>query len=148
MLNFAFTEFSEVRSRHASNFEKGQKRRTTTQNSSGTGTNAALPVEEGRCSNGNRTGAFSEVAPAVVPIHTISKEGGTIRKQIQARLEELKQELETGQAELQKVEMQRTYLHETVLRISGAVQVLEDLLREGQSGGRNRSGPDDQLRKE
>jgi predicted nuclease with TOPRIM domain len=72
----------------------------------------------------------------------------TIRNQIQARLEALKKELETGQAELQKVEMQRTYLHETVLRISGAVQVLEDLLREGQSGGRNRSGPDDQLRKE
>ena len=66
-----------------------------------------------------------------------------MREQIQARLEELKKELETGQAELQKIEMQRTYLHETVLRISGAVQVLEDLLREGQSGGRNRSSPDE-----
>ncbi len=54
-----------------------------------------------------------------------------MREQIQARLEELKKELETGQAELQKVEMQRTYLHETVLRISGAVQVLEELLGEG-----------------
>lgn len=57
----------------------------------------------------------------------------TIRDQIQARLEILKKELETGQAELQKVEMQRTYLHETVLRISGAVQVLEELLADGQS---------------
>ena len=56
-----------------------------------------------------------------------------MREEIQARLEELKKELETGQAELQKVEMQRTYLHETVLRISGAVQVLEELLAEGQS---------------
>jgi predicted nuclease with TOPRIM domain len=54
-----------------------------------------------------------------------------MREQVQARLEELKKELETGQAQLQQVEMQRTYLHETVLRISGAVQVLEDLLREG-----------------
>jgi hypothetical protein len=53
-----------------------------------------------------------------------------MREQIQARLEALKKELETGQAELQKVELQRTYLHETVLRISGAVQVLEELLRE------------------
>jgi hypothetical protein len=57
-----------------------------------------------------------------------TKEVPTIRDQIQARLEELKKELEAGQAELQKVEMQRTYLHETVLRISGAVQVLEELL--------------------
>jgi hypothetical protein len=56
------------------------------------------------------------------------KEVPTIRDQIQARLEALKKELETGQAELQKVEMQRTYLHETELRISGAVQVLEELL--------------------
>jgi hypothetical protein len=55
----------------------------------------------------------------------------------------LKEELETGQAELQQVEMRRTYLHETVLRISGAVQVLEDLLREGQSGGQNEPAPDE-----
>jgi hypothetical protein len=75
-----------------------------------------------------------------------------MRKQIQGRLEELKKELETGQAQLQQVEMQRTYLHETVLRISGAVQVLEDLLREGQSGGQTRAAPDEnsvpRLRKE
>jgi len=67
----------------------------------------------------------------------------TIRDQKQARLETLKKELETGQAELQKVEMQRTYLHETVLRIGGAVQVLEELLREGQSSGRIRAAPDE-----
>ena len=62
-----------------------------------------------------------------------------MQQQIQARLEELKKELETGQAQLQQVEMQRTYLHETVLRISGAVQVLEELLREGQSAGQTRT---------
>jgi predicted nuclease with TOPRIM domain len=66
-----------------------------------------------------------------------------MREEMQARLEELKKELETGQAQLQQVEMQRTYLHETVLRISGAVQVLEDLLREGQSGGQTRAAPDE-----
>jgi hypothetical protein len=54
-----------------------------------------------------------------------------MREQIQARLEELKKELETGQAELRQVEMQRTYLRETVLRIDGAVQVLEELLTAG-----------------
>jgi hypothetical protein len=64
----------------------------------------------------------------------------TIREQMQARLEELKKELETGQAELQKVEMQRTYLHETVLRIGGAIQVLEELLAQQPQGQQN--GPD------
>jgi predicted nuclease with TOPRIM domain len=65
----------------------------------------------------------------------VTKEDRTIREQIQVRLEELKEELETGRAELQKVEMQRTYLHETVLRISGAIQVLEELLGEGDRAG-------------
>ena len=55
-----------------------------------------------------------------------------MREQIQARLELLKQEFETGQAELRKVEAQRTYLHETMLRISGAIQALEELLTEEQ----------------
>jgi hypothetical protein len=65
-----------------------------------------------------------------------------VHEQIQARLEMLKQELETGQAELQKVEAQRTYLHETILRISGAAQVLEELLR-GQAAEQNRAAPAD-----
>jgi predicted nuclease with TOPRIM domain len=60
-----------------------------------------------------------------------------MREHIHARLEELKKELETGQAELQKVETQRTYLHETVLRISGAVQVLEELLARQPQGQHN-----------
>jgi len=55
-----------------------------------------------------------------------------MRQQLQARLESLKQEFETGQAELRKVEAQRTYLHETMLRISGAIQALEELLAEEQ----------------
>jgi predicted nuclease with TOPRIM domain len=63
-----------------------------------------------------------------------------MREQMQARLEELRKELEAGQAELQKVEMQRTYLHETVLRIGGAVQVLEELLTQQPQGQQN--GPD------
>jgi hypothetical protein len=63
-----------------------------------------------------------------------------MQEQIQARLGELKKELETGQAELQRVEMRRMYLHETVLRISGAVQVLEDLVREESDEYRER-GP-------
>ena len=63
---------------------------------------------------------------------TATEEGQDVREQIQARLEALKKELKTGQAELQKVEAQRTYLHETMLRISGAIQALEELLAEEQ----------------
>jgi len=51
---------------------------------------------------------------------------------MQTRLEALRKEFETGQAELERVERQRTYLRETVLRIGGAIQVLEELLAEGQ----------------
>lgn len=54
-----------------------------------------------------------------------------MRENLQARLEMLKKELEKGQVELQRVESQRTYLRETLLQISGAIQVLEDLLAEG-----------------
>jgi predicted nuclease with TOPRIM domain len=64
-----------------------------------------------------------------------------MREQIQARLEALQSELEKGHAELQKVEMQRKYLHETVLRIDGARQVLEELLLEGQPAGQNEPVP-------
>jgi predicted nuclease with TOPRIM domain len=53
-----------------------------------------------------------------------------MREQMQARLELLKSELDSGEAELAKVEKHRTYLHETMLRISGAIQVLEELLAE------------------
>jgi len=55
-----------------------------------------------------------------------------MREHMQARLELLRKELEKGQVELQKVERQQTYLSETVLRISGAIQVLEELLTEEQ----------------
>jgi predicted nuclease with TOPRIM domain len=68
-----------------------------------------------------------------------------MREQVQMRLEVLKKELEAGQAELEKVEKQRAYLHETMLRISGAVQVLEELLAEGQPAGQDGSGPSETL---
>ena len=57
-----------------------------------------------------------------------------VQEQIQARLEVLRGELETGQTQLEKVERQRTYLRETLLRIGGAIQVLEELLGEGEFG--------------
>jgi predicted nucleic acid-binding Zn-ribbon protein len=63
-----------------------------------------------------------------------------MREQMQTRLEALRKEFETGQAELEKIERQRTYLRETMLRISGAAQVLEELLEKGQPAQQNRAG--------
>ena len=60
-----------------------------------------------------------------------------MREHMQARLEMLRKELEKGQIELQKVESQRTYLYEMMLRIRGAIQVLEELLAQGQSAEQN-----------
>lgn len=51
-----------------------------------------------------------------------------MREQLQARLEELKREHEAGQTRLRDLEMQETQLRGTLLRISGAIQVLEELL--------------------
>ena len=56
----------------------------------------------------------------------------TMREQLQKRLEELKKEFEKGQAKLREMEMQQSVLRETLLRISGAIQVLEELLTEAQ----------------
>ncbi len=42
------------------------------------------------------------------------------------RLEELKQEFEKGQQQLDALDKQRADLRDTLLRISGAIQVLEE----------------------
>ena len=57
-----------------------------------------------------------------------------MREQLQARLEELKREFETGQARLRELEAQEARLRETMLRISGAIQVLEEELAGTQAG--------------
>jgi TolA-binding protein len=54
-----------------------------------------------------------------------------LREQLQQRLDELKKEFETGQARLHELEMQETRMRETLLRISGAIQVLEETLAAG-----------------
>jgi len=58
-----------------------------------------------------------------------------VQEQIEARLEELRQEFARGQARLQELEMQQAALRETVLRISGAIQVLEEMLAGGGNAG-------------
>jgi predicted nuclease with TOPRIM domain len=51
-----------------------------------------------------------------------------MQEQLEKRLEELKKEFETGQARLRELETEQSYIHETMLRISGAIQVLEEAL--------------------
>ena len=51
-----------------------------------------------------------------------------MREQIQSRLEELKKEFEIGQTQLQETRRRQVLLRETLLRISGAIQVLEETL--------------------
>jgi hypothetical protein len=46
------------------------------------------------------------------------------------RLEELRAELEKGQRHLEGLDRQRQEMRDTLLRISGAIQVLEELLRQ------------------
>lgn len=50
--------------------------------------------------------------------------------QLEKRLNELKTEFESGQKMLADFEAKRVELQETLLRISGAIQVLEELLQQ------------------
>jgi chromosome segregation ATPase len=51
-----------------------------------------------------------------------------MKEQLEERLKNLKQEFESGEKMLQELEMKRTNLQQTLLRISGAIQVLEEVL--------------------
>ena len=51
-----------------------------------------------------------------------------MREQLTQRLGELKAEYETGQKMLAELEAKQANLHQTLLRISGAIQVLEEIL--------------------
>jgi len=52
-----------------------------------------------------------------------------MEEQLQKRLEQLKKDFETGQARLRELETEQAYVRETMLRISGAIQVLEEALQ-------------------
>ncbi len=51
-----------------------------------------------------------------------------MKDQVQERLENLKNELESGKKLLADLEARKADVQTTVLRISGAIQVLEELL--------------------
>jgi predicted nuclease with TOPRIM domain len=54
-------------------------------------------------------------------------------KELQQRLETLKIEFEKGKEKLHEMEMQEMQLKETLLRISGAIQVLTELIEQKES---------------
>lgn len=56
-----------------------------------------------------------------------------MREQLERRLAELKKEFTAGRARATELEQQQTTLHQTLLRISGAIQVLEEELKVAQS---------------
>lgn len=51
-----------------------------------------------------------------------------MKEQMEKRINELKGELESGQKILEELDIKRTSLVQTLLRISGAIQALEELL--------------------
>ena len=60
-----------------------------------------------------------------------------MREQLQQRLEALRAEFEKGQARLREVQRQESQVQETLLRISGAIQVLTELLEKDASETQN-----------
>jgi prefoldin subunit 5 len=60
------------------------------------------------------------------------------------KLDELRIEFERGQQQMSLLEQRRAEVRDTLLRISGAIQVLEDLLQAGSSpNGENRAAGSD-----
>lgn len=51
-----------------------------------------------------------------------------MKDQLEARMNELKAELESGRQMIQELDEKRTNLGYTLTRISGAIQVLEELI--------------------
>ena len=58
-----------------------------------------------------------------------------MREQLERRLATLKSEFEIGQAKLGRLDQEQVLLRETLLRISGAIQVLEEALAKTESTG-------------
>jgi len=55
-----------------------------------------------------------------------------VREKLERRLAELRAEYESGQRALVELEQKQATLRDTVLRISGAIQVLEEELGSGE----------------
>jgi predicted nucleic acid-binding Zn-ribbon protein len=65
----------------------------------------------------------------------------SLRQRLEQRLSALRQELDTGRKMLADLEARQLGLQQTVLRISGAVQALEELLAADEPSAGNGSTP-------
>jgi predicted nuclease with TOPRIM domain len=68
-----------------------------------------------------------------------------MKSEIKVRLEELKEEYKKGEERLNALEQETTNLSNTMLRISGAIQVLEELIKKDASG--NSTGEESEMQK-
>jgi predicted nuclease with TOPRIM domain len=64
-----------------------------------------------------------------------------MREQLLDRLKRLKAEFETGQQRLASLEEEGQALRQTLLRISGAIQVLEEELAKSEAAGNGNDRP-------
>jgi predicted nuclease with TOPRIM domain len=71
----------------------------------------------------------------------IDKGKDIMRERLEQRLSDLKSEFEAGQRMLAELEAKQANLKETLLRISGAIQVLEEELGKGQDATADSSQP-------
>lgn len=67
-----------------------------------------------------------------------------MRERLQQRLAELRTEFESGQQTLDQLETQATTVRQTLLRISGAIQVLEEELGDTGQPHENSSEQEDE----
>jgi hypothetical protein len=67
-----------------------------------------------------------------------------VAERAETQLEILRKEFEAGERRLAELERQRTQLTETMLRISGAIQVLEDVLGQSEAEPAAEDGAADQ----
>ena len=70
-----------------------------------------------------------------------------MNKELKARLDELKEEYKKGQERLVALEQETTNLSNTMLRISGAIQVLEELIGDEAIAKNNNVNSDLQMAK-
>ena len=68
-----------------------------------------------------------------------------MRTQLEQRLQQLKAEFEAGQKMLAELEAKQASVRETLLRISGAIQVLEEALADGDKSGLAAVSPDEDV---
>ena len=68
-----------------------------------------------------------------------------MREQLEQRVGELKAEQQKGQQVLAELEARQAELRQTLLRISGAIQVLEELLAGAKPGEATLPAPDGEV---